>query len=262
MRSLTDDQKGALRELRTLWPDTPLSLIGAAALGIHFPSFHRHTYDLDVSVAATLDEIPSLLGGLEGWQPHPKREHEWLSREGVKVDLVPASPELLAAGYVIWPRSGARMSLLGLRHAFEPTCCVELDTRLTVGVAGAATIALLKMVSYQERPRERTRDLGDIAHILEGYVEDSDPRRFSDDVFSAGVHYEEVSSYILGRDLSRMVNVPERRAIESFIALVQREVDGGIAQAEMLKGSPTAWHRGREELQLRFEALERGLAIR
>lgn len=259
MSSLTAGQTASLRALRRLWPDTPLSLIGATALGIQLASFHRHTYDLDVTVAASLEDIPTHLRTLGGWRRHPNREQEWLSPHGVKVDLIPASPELLAAGYIVWPESGIRMSLLGLRHAFERTRSVNLETGLSLEVAPMAAIAILKMVSYQERPRERMRDLGDIAHILEGYLPDEDPRRFADDVIRLDIQYEEVSSYVLGVDLARMVNPAERLTVESFASLVQNDADGGFAQAAMLRDGPPDWHRSREELLLRLRALRRGL---
>ena len=37
----------------------------------------------------------------------------------MKVDVVPAGPGLLDAGSLIWPESGYRMNLAGLRLAFE-----------------------------------------------------------------------------------------------------------------------------------------------
>ena len=225
----------------------------------HLRDFHRQTNDLDITVAVSLAELIIDFGKLPGWSRHPRREQEWRSPEDVRVDLIPIAPDLLAAGYVTWPESGFRMSLLGFRHALEQVRSVSLDSGLTINVASVPTIFLLKTIAYQERPEERAKDLSDIAYILEGYIADDDPRRFGEDVIASGTHYEDVSSFILGRDLAAMANSEERGEIEAFIARARDESDGGRAQSVMLRQGPAAWHRNPRELMLRFGALESGL---
>jgi predicted nucleotidyltransferase len=237
-------------------------LVGAAALTYHLPGFHRQTYDLDIAVAISLDELPVSIRKLAGWNQNPRREQEWRSPEGVIVDIIPVGPDLLEAGYVVWPQSGHRMSLLGFRHVFERIHSVPLGPESQVNIATVPTIALLKIIAYQERPGDRGRDLGDIADILVGYLPDDDPRRFTPEIIATGLNYEETCSFILGRELAEMVNEPERLAIESFISTARDESDGGRTQALMLQSGPPSWRSNPGELLLKLEALERGLKRR
>jgi hypothetical protein len=96
---LTRAQQRALEQLAALWSDRAFVLIGASALQLQLP-FERATRDLDVTLAADLDEFPAGLDKLVGWKRHLSREHEWVGPGRVRVDVLPASPVLRAQGYV------------------------------------------------------------------------------------------------------------------------------------------------------------------
>lgn len=76
---LTDEQLAALRDVRAVWPDADLLLIGAQALAAHIDMSHRHTEDLDLAVAVSLAEFPAELPHRPGWEQHPKRTHHFIS---------------------------------------------------------------------------------------------------------------------------------------------------------------------------------------
>jgi predicted nucleotidyltransferase len=178
---LTKDQADALRQLADLWKDTRFCLIGASALACQM-ELPRKTGDLDISVSVSLDELEAALPRLHAWRRNPGKEHEWLSPKGIKVDVLPAGPALIAAGEIVWPGTGARMNLTGMRLALERGVTFEVEAGLWIPVAPVPVIAVLKMVSYLDRPAERERDLHDIAHILENYVSPDDERRFAPEV--------------------------------------------------------------------------------
>ena len=154
--TFTPGQIAALRKLRELWPDTRFVLVGASALGCFLDFRWRATNDLDISVSIELDELPAGLDRPPGWSADPRAEHRWLAPEDVKVDILPAGPNLRRAGTLRWPRSGNEMSLLGQRLEFEharraggfglqhPSCartgrlCAR-DGRLSRPAAGADT---------------------------------------------------------------------------------------------------------------------------
>jgi predicted nucleotidyltransferase len=221
-------------------------------------SFRRQTNDLDISVALSLDELPIELGKLFGWRRHPAFEHGWRSPTGLKVDVIPAAPELLAAGRIHWP-GGHTMSLLGFRHAFERPRAIQVTAALRVNAATVTAIALMKMAAYQERPDRRLRDLGDLAHILEHYADDAEERRFSDEVLAAGITYEQVGAFLLGRDLAEMVDLEERRIVERFLGMLGGEIDSGRTEALMLQQAPPAWRTDPEEMPGKARALALGL---
>jgi predicted nucleotidyltransferase len=166
------------------------------------PRWWRGTNDLDISISLSMDELPAGLDSLPGWYPHASKEHEWIGPGNVKVDLIPAGPELLAAGEVIWSRSGCRMSLLGFRLAFERAVPYEAVAGFSIAVAPLPVIALLKMSAYLDRPYDRERDLQDLGYLLEEYLGVDDQRRYDAKVIDAGVEYDHISAYLLGQDLS------------------------------------------------------------
>lgn len=258
MSAFTTGQSQALRQLAELWRDTRFCLIGASALAYQI-DLPRQTGDLDMSVSVSVDELAAGLARLEGWKRNPKKEHEWLSPTGVKVDVLPAGPSLLAAGEIIWPGTGARMNLTGMRLALERGITFEVEPGLSIPVAPVAVIAVLKMISYLDRPAERERDLHDLAQILENHVPPDDDRRFAPELLDAAVPYEHASAYLLGHDLRQLVNDSERKAVDDFVARVRDERHPSATQGRMARLGPSSWNKDPDELLARIEVFMLGL---
>jgi hypothetical protein len=91
--TLTPMQVAALRELDLILESRPHVIIGAQALGFYYEPLWRTTLDVDLVVAADLDEFPLGIDRRPGWRPG-KYEHEFWSPGGVKLDIVPASERL------------------------------------------------------------------------------------------------------------------------------------------------------------------------
>jgi predicted nucleotidyltransferase len=258
MSALTRDQAEALRQLADVWRGTRFCLIGASALACQI-DLPRKTGDLDMSVSVSLDELAAAMAGLRGWRRHPSREHEWLSPQGIKVDVVPAGPALLAEGEIVWPESGARMNLAGMRLAFERAVSFEVDTGLPIPIAPVPVITVLKMISYLDRP-DRERDLHDVAYILDNYVPPDDERRFAPEVLDAGVDYERASAYLLGSDLRGVLDAAERERVDAFVARVRDERHPSAVQARMARLGPASWNDDPDEVLARIDAFVLGLA--
>ena len=124
--SLVEDQLAAIREIQELWPEAQIVIIGATALGFYFDMSWRHTADVDLVLALTLDALPDLLDR-PGWRRHPTREYEFTSPKGARLDLIPAGPTLLQAGRLQW-RNGDVMSLVGMDLAFEHSCSMRAES--------------------------------------------------------------------------------------------------------------------------------------
>jgi predicted nucleotidyltransferase len=232
-------------------------LIGASALACQI-DLPRRTDDLDISVSVSLDELAAELPRLQGWKRNPRREHQWLSPAGIKVDVLPAGPSLLAAGEIVWPGTQVRMNLTGLRLALETGMTFEVEPGLSIPVAPVSVIAVLKMVSYMDRSGERERDLYDLAHILENYVQPDHSRRFAPEALEAGVPFEHASAFLLGLDVRRLVNDPEREAVNDFVARVRDERHPSATQGKMTRLGPSFWNQDPDELLARVDALMLG----
>jgi predicted nucleotidyltransferase len=231
--TFTPGQVAALKKLRALWPDTPFVLVGASALGCFLDFRWRATNDIDISISIEVDELPAGLDRMQGWSADPRAEHRWLAPEDVKVDILPAGPNLRRAGTLRWPRSGNEMSLLGQRLAFEQARDVEVASDFSIRVAPVPVVCVLKMVAYQDQPQARARDLED--------------------------DFEVVSAFLLGRDIGALVNSKERAAVASFIAKVRDENDPHATQARMANVAPVFWRRDPGALLGRLKAFELGL---
>jgi hypothetical protein len=161
-------QIDVLRQLTYLWTPERFVLIGAAALGCFLDMRWRGTADLDLTLAISLEEfLDERL--IPGWRRDRWMEHRWYAPSGEIVDIIPAGSDLLRKGAVEWPRTGHRMSLLGLRLAFERGVPVAVAPDLSIKVAPVPVLTVLKIVAYEDRPTERERDLADLAYILTEY---------------------------------------------------------------------------------------------
>jgi hypothetical protein len=58
---------------------------------------------------------------------------------------------------------------------------------------------------------------GDIAELLDGYIDDDDDRRFENTVIAAELGWDDVSAHELGVDVSRRITAAERPCVEQFL---------------------------------------------
>lgn len=254
----TADQVRALQTLVRIWSMERFALIGAFAMRRHLGERSRATQDIDLILGVPFDRYPAGLESEAGWYRHPKREHTWVAPADVYVDVVPAGTDEGALSMLTWPESGFQMNLAGLRLALDQAVPIEAAPGLIIRVAPLEVIALLKMVSFLDRPHERDRDLEDIALILDEYIDTADDRRFGDEILDLVLRYEEISPYLLGKRLAAIVDQRESEAVGRFLDLVKGVGDSTAAQARMLAASPPSWHRDPEALLIRIAAFERG----
>jgi predicted nucleotidyltransferase len=221
MVALTPSQMAAVATIREAFADADVVLIGALALRQHLPFEHRTTDDLDLAVSVPLEGFVGPIISLEGWRRDSTMEHRFLSPAGQMVDVLPTGPELIEQGHIEWP-SGERMSLVGFDLAFVHHT-EETVGETTMLVPTAAVIAFLKMRAWLDRPAIRTKDLGDLAHLLVGYVGDDDDRRFDDDIFALNLDFEDVSPFCLGLELGRIMTPLHQPHALEFLEKVSPE---------------------------------------
>lgn len=255
-------QVEALNTLQQIWSKEQIVLIGASALGCFLDMRWRQTYDLDLSVSVSVEEYASDLKNLRGWIPDSHFEPRWIAPGGVRIDIIPAGSGLLAAGELVWPQSGIRMSLVGLRLAFENNETLQLAENLEFRIARMPVIAILKMIAYQDKPTERNRDLPDLAYILDEFLSDDNPRRFDDEVFQLSLAYEETSAFFLGKEIGYIVNEAERAKVNSFLALLRDESHPTLAQSKMLISAPASWQKDQNILLRRLDVFDQGLRLK
>jgi len=257
--AFTSGQISALKTLQQVWTEEQIVLVGASALSCFMDMHWRQTYDLDLSISVSLKECMSDLKKLPGWSTESKLEYRWAAPGRVRIDIIPASPRLLAAREIVWPQSGNRMSLLGLRLAFENNERIQIAKNLFLRVARIPIVAALKMIAFEDSPNERTRDLADLAYVLEEFLVDDDPRRFDDEVFQLGLAYEETSAFFLGKEIGKIANEIELAKINAFLEILRDDSHATLAQSRMLIASPASWRKDPKVLLQRLEVFDKGL---
>ena len=262
MTVLPKEQRGDLEDLAALFPEIPIVLIGASALALQLEPGWRRTFDLDLSLALPIEAYPGALAHAEGWHQESGSPIRWTAPRGTRLDVIPAGPEEVRRGSVEWPGQDRTFSLIGFRLVFDKRQALEGIRDAMISVAPVPVIALLKMVSYQESPATRERDLEDLAYVFDRYPETDDDRRYSDAALDSGLPSEAIGAFVLGTELGAMVNERERSEVERWIAMLLEESDGGRARALMLRGAPPSWKRDPEQLLERVGALKTGLASR
>lgn len=256
MRPFPPEQLAALKSLQRLWGTDGFIVIGAATVSWHLGLHWRVTKDLDLAVACHPDGFVQDLERL-GWRRDRHAAHRWRLPDSSIVDVVPAHPDLVAAGQFVWPGSEVRMRLLGFRLAFADAGLAEIGGETRVRVASLRSLAVLKIAAYLDLPWDRVSDLADLAHIMAGFVAPDAEARWSDEVIRVGLAFEDVSPFVLGSQLRAVVDDPEKAVVSEFIEAAEDPGDKRQTIPRMAQRAPIAW-KDPKELTKRIAAFRRG----
>jgi predicted nucleotidyltransferase len=214
-------QEDAVRALIALWGSDRIVLVGGAALAVLTGMPWRTTLDIDLVVTVETEASIGALALLADWRRDPDHEPRWVYRGTALIDVLPVTPSALRSGELRWPRSGFAMSTAGMELAGERAVRIDLSDGTALRVAPLPAIVLLKMVSFLDRPHDRTRDLVDVAWILHTHVADMDERRFDPRLGGLDIRYDEGSAFALGEDLwaRAAVHAP---LVERFLRTIGR----------------------------------------
>jgi len=196
-------------------------VIGATAL-LHHISLGRVTGDIDLAIVAEEEEINELIASA-GWTRDERAKQRWRHAESNDVvDLLPATPRIIREGRVRLQGDEKEMSMIGFDLALSNTVKVPLNDRThSIEVATLPALTMLKIVAWLDRPYDRTKDLGDIARILDASLDESDERRWDEPLTT--IEHEDQSAFFAGRELAAIVRDHHRPKIEEFFERMQTE---------------------------------------
>lgn len=262
MSLVTPEQSDDLVSLRHLVSalGAELVIIGATAFRAFFPDNARYTEDIDVAVALDFDGFSLLEERLvkEGWRRDSKQEQRWYAPRGNRMDILPAGPQSLARGKIVWPTSGMVMSLAGFDYVFQQTAEVQIAPGISIKAITPPLLFLLKVVSYLDDPHRRAKDLGDIYELLRAYKRGTDDE-FSDLVIDAELDAEFVPAFLLGSDLAAFCANPERTIVEQFLS-ESRDLEGLLMSR--LASYEASWGSAQERPADRLAAFAQGFRLR
>jgi predicted nucleotidyltransferase len=235
-------------------------VIGALARDLHLQHLNdidvpRRTRDVDVAVAvdgwdsyaALRDRLITAYGFTD---EDPKQKVR--SPDGVELDLVPFGGIADSSGRIRFPPDDRpEMTILGLEEARRTTVSVTFDDEGSVEVVSLPALGLLKLIAWDERPRERAHDAQNLCFILRQYFEvglDAIVERHADLFDADEFNRPLVSARAYGREIASLLQ--ERDALRVHVLRILERETADVHQSSLADAmNSTGCH---SEYDLRF----------
>lgn len=231
------------------------------------------TGDVDVAVAVgswqAYEDLRRRLVEEHGFEEGPEKQR-LRSPEGTPLDLVPFGGVEEEGGKARFPPEGSpELTVLGFEAAWEAALPVRFgegpggekpigggngDKGPVLRVASLEGLALLKLISWNERPRKRARDAQDLCLLLQHFY---DARRaliterhadlFDTDSFSK----PKASARALGRELASLIRDPN---LETLLVDILRRETADIYQSRLARAMRAPGCH--PQVEMRFACLE------
>jgi predicted nucleotidyltransferase len=218
---ITPEEILALRDFARLAKplDIPFILVGAGARLVVFDWKYgfqstRTTTDWDIGVQVSDWQAYERLRTVLTEGPHSvfargRLAHRFRHRSGVEVDLLPFGGVEREDGTLAWPKNGSEMSVLGFREVLSNAATLDLGQGVTVPVATAPGLAVLKIFAFDER--RKNDDLQDLYFIMTNYDRAGNEERIFDELSDLlsdrTLEYESAGAYLLGTDVRRLASL-------------------------------------------------------
>ena len=217
----------------------PFFVVGATARDIILKYGYgietiRATNDIDLGVEVSdWDQYIKLREALVATgRFQPTREPQRLKYQGsVFIDIIPFGAIADPGGSFSWPLNHeVEMNTLGFEESYQNSLTVRLKRKpdLDVKFANQAGLALMKLISWDDRHPERGKDAKDLALLMRSHIDTGNEERLFEkevDIIeilreSGSYDYTRASARLLGRDISAIAN-PETR--ERLLKILEKE---------------------------------------
>lgn len=244
----------------------PTMITGAFARDLHILYAHgistgRKTEDVDVGLAVadwlSFNELKHALVETTRFTEVPKNPQRVRHREsGLPVDLVPFGDVESKTRCIDWPGADLRMDVFGFKEALAQAVFVQFPQGVRASVASLPALALLKFVAWDDRHyREPRKDAHDLMIIITSYLDVGNADRLwsehPDWCEAEGFDYVCAGAQLLGFDIARLLNGPDRERFGQFLRNVSDENLGSSLAQEMST-------RGQEKVYRLLTALLEG----
>ena len=215
----------------------PFFLIGATARDlIMHDAFGiktiRATRDIDLGIYVTdwnnYHKISSVMLN-SGSFSSTKTTHRFIHKNGSLIDVLPFGPIGGPDNTITWPSNpDIKLSILGFEEAYHHSETVRIRSTpvLDIQVVTLCGLALLKLISWNDKYPERKHDAQDLALIMEHYIDAGNTERFftecGDLIKEEDFDYADASARLLGRDIASMLNSNTR---DTIIGILERETN-------------------------------------
>jgi predicted nucleotidyltransferase len=219
--------------------NAPFFVVGATARDIIFKYGYgidtiRATNDIDLGVEVSdWDQYTKLREDLIATgEFEPTREPQRLGyKESILIDIIPFGAIANPNGSFCWPPNHEiEMNTLGFYESYQHALIVRLKTEpdLDIKFANPAGLALMKLISWDDRLPERSKDAKDLRFLTCSYIDAGNEKRLFEEEAdlieilkeSGSYDYMRASARLLGRDISAIAN-PETK--ERLLKILEKE---------------------------------------
>lgn len=142
------------------------------------------------------------------------------------VDIVPFGEIENPKGQITWPDDGQVMSTVGFEDALQSSHKLTLpNSDREIRIASLAGLYLMKCISWNDRPKERSHDVFDMYSILNKYIDAGQLHRIyerdQDLLEIPEFTLEKASAALLGRDLKKLCT---QKSLIEVKNIFQREI--------------------------------------
>ena len=198
----------------------PFFIVGATARDIILEFIYnkkvfRATSDIDFGVNVndwgSFNNLISLLTKENKFVRNKNIGHRLLFKEVYPVDIVPFGKIASKEGIFEWPNENKAFTVLGFEEAYKNSDLVKVrnNPEVIVNLATAHSLAVLKIISWNERYPERLRDASDLLLIIESYLEAGNQERLfeeEEDLVDNNFNFTIAGARLLGRDIAKSFN--------------------------------------------------------
>jgi len=198
----------------------------------------KATQDIDIAVMVSegyqYNNLMKYLVRNEQFQEDKDRPYR-LSFQKIIIDILPFGEiESDERDVIIELTKTVQLSTVGLREVFRFSVKVLLDSEIELNIASLAGLCILKLIAYNEKPAERSKDIGDVNFIIDNYgtMFHNNICENHFDLMKNGWD-EKLFARVLGRDMSTILNeyeVVKKKILEILDSNINQNYESKIAQ--------------------------------
>ncbi len=205
--------------------------IGLLAAGYNEPPT-RKTKDIDLAVMVgsheEYEELISKLIQTKDLQPHPSEPYRLLFKETYEVDFLPFGEIADKDGTV--KIQTFELNMPGFEAIFPEVKTVETEEGLQIKFSSLSGVILLKLLAFDDRSLERSKDIIDIDYILSNFydlfVEEivDSSSELIDLYQNEEIYFDKlVSAHFIGREL-RIILRKDNHLRERLNSILKKEI--------------------------------------
>jgi predicted nucleotidyltransferase len=187
-------------------------LIGAAAKDIWYSKegiISRKTNDIDFAILVAdigqFQQVKTILETEYNFNRVASNEFTLISNSGLTVDLLPFGNQVEINDGVLVNGIGLHNIKVNGFQEIAQSAVQEIQQEQGIfRIATLPAIILLKLIAYDDRPEQRTKDAQDIAHIINVYF-DIETNLFFDEHYDLLVRIDEGNHIIAARVIGRLL---------------------------------------------------------